>query len=184
MEVALSITPAAAIIKDPQSKTKARRLRAAADKRVGSSNKAMAEPAEAVDVELPYIITTIISTATRTFRMMIMMTKGTMIGQRLVIGTYQLRRAEDDLVVMAVVADRKGDSKVGTGVVKKPEEGPNNSREEASRERMRIMATIDLVEVEEVLILTGHSVARDQDTTGRLVGRGQQGIGRLEVVGL
>ena len=99
------------------------------------------------------------------------------------IGTDQLRRAEDDLVLMAVVADREGDSKVGTGVVNKSE-GPNNSREEASRERMRIMATIDLVEVEEVLILTGHSVARDQDTTGRLVGRGQQGIGHLEVVGL
>jgi hypothetical protein len=84
---------------------------------------------------------------------------------------------------MAVVAEREGDSKVGTGVVNKSE-GPNNSREEATRERMEDMATIDLVEVEEVLILTGHSVAMDQDTTGRLVGSGQQGIGRLEAVGL
>jgi hypothetical protein len=80
VEVALSITPAAVITEDPQSKIKARRLRAAADERAGSSNKAMAEAVAAVDVELQYIITTIISTATRTFRMMIMMTKHTMIG--------------------------------------------------------------------------------------------------------
>ena len=180
--VAFSITQAAVTIEDPQSKIKARRHKAAADKRAGSSIKATAKAVVAMDVELICIITTITTTATHAFRMILKKTLGMKMRRWLVDGTNQIGHIRNDLLV-AVMADRESDSKVGTGMGNELDEGAHNSQEEASRERVEGMAAIEMLEVKDVSPIIGHSVVEDQEETGRMVERGQQGIGRLEMVG-
>lgn len=80
MEVALGIIQAAVTTKNPQSRIKARGLIVAAYKRAGSSNKATTGALATVGVELTCIIATISSTASRSFRVIMMMTMNMMIG--------------------------------------------------------------------------------------------------------